>query len=53
MPDTKTLEFIRYVPTIPATHPPRLSGFNREAQPWRVFYACFICKDKLEADLTR
>ncbi len=22
------------------THPPRLSGFDREAQPWRVFYAC-------------
>jgi len=22
-----------------ATHPPRLAGFDREAQPWRVFYA--------------
>lgn len=22
------------------THPPRLSGFDREAQPWRVFFAC-------------
>ena len=22
------------------THPPRLSGYYREAQPWWVFYAC-------------
>lgn len=22
------------------THPPRLSGFDRDAQPWWVFYAC-------------
>jgi len=22
------------------THPPRLSGFDRDAQPWRVFYVC-------------
>ena len=26
--------------TIYPTHPPRLSGFDREAQPWRGFYAC-------------
>lgn len=25
--------------TMNPTHPPRLSGFGREAQPWRVFYA--------------
>lgn len=24
---------------ISLTHPPRLSGFDRDAQPWRVFYA--------------
>ncbi len=23
---------------ISLTHPPRLSGFDRDAQPWRVFY---------------
>lgn len=27
---------------IPVTHPPRLSGFDRDAQPWRVFCACRI-----------
>jgi len=24
------------------TYPPRLSGFDREAQPWWVFYACHL-----------
>ncbi len=26
------------------THPPRLSGFDREAQPWRVF----LCQKKVK-----
>lgn len=33
------LKFIHHAPIIYSTYPPRLSGFNREAQPWRVFYA--------------
>lgn|GEM_PF-4919077 len=38
----QALKLIVYAQTIPAIHPPRLSGFNREAQPWRVFCACRI-----------
>ena len=38
----QALKLIGYVQTIPVTHPPRLSGFNREAQPWRVFCACRV-----------
>ena len=26
-------------PIMSLTYPPRLAGFDREAQPWRVFYA--------------
>lgn len=34
------LKFSWFWTIIPITHPPRLSGFDRDAQPWWVFYAC-------------
>ncbi len=42
----RALNIIGYAQTIPVTHLSRLSGFNREAQPWRVFFACRVGSGK-------
>lgn len=36
---TNGLKFFGSCTIIRSTYPPRLSGFDREAQPWWVFYA--------------
>ncbi len=40
--EKQALKIIGCAQTIPVTHPSRLSGFNREAQTWRVFCACRV-----------
>jgi len=38
----QALKLMGYAQAIPVTHPSRLSGYNREVQPWRVFCACCL-----------